>query len=202
MEEIENGTRKLVIAGILFFIVGFGVSWFIFGRGKWGMPAAEDRQAQETAGTSNPSESVSDTNMSSDSESAQTPSSQTSSEPTPAAGMAASSGKNSVNVPDQLAGRMVKVASVSLEKTGWIVIHEEREGIPGNILGARRFSAGSGSGDIELLRATNEGKVYYAMVHSDDGDSAFDFKKDVPLSDASEAPIMVKFKVSSSAGAK
>ncbi|TSC78972.1 MAG: hypothetical protein G01um101433_32 [Parcubacteria group bacterium Gr01-1014_33] len=200
MESGENGIRKLVIAGILFFIVGFGVSWFIFGRGRWGMPASEEKQTQESTEASSLNESASGA-ASLNSETSQMPSSQTPpapANPPQATGMI-SSGKNSVSVSDQVQGHTVKVESVSLEKTAWVVIHEDREGKPGNILGAHRFPAGSGSGEVELLRDTAEGKVYYAMIHTDDGDGTFDYKKDVPLAGSSGAPLMVKFTATASA---
>src|SRR3989338_895756 len=51
-----------------------------------------------------------------------------------------------VSVSNQVAGDMVKLGSVDMTVDGWVVVHEERDGKPGNILGAQRFDAGSYAG--------------------------------------------------------
>lgn len=102
------------------------------------------------------------------------------------------SGKITVN--NQSPGKNVAVASVTMSVSGWVAIHEETSGKPARILGARRFDKGIYSdGNVELLRATESGKTYYAMLHTDDGDYAFDVKKDMPMKDASGNLVMVKF---------
>jgi len=83
---------------------------------------------------------------------------------------------------------------VMLEKDGWVAIHEDNGGKPGKILGAQLFSAGKhDAGTVDLLRATTAGGVYYAMLHVDDGDHAFDALKDMPVSGADGNPVMAKF---------
>src|SRR3989344_4859874 len=42
---------------------------------------------------------------------------------------------NSVTVVNQAAGGMVKIDKVSLTSDGWVVIHEDRDGKPGNEIG-------------------------------------------------------------------
>ncbi|MFA6364898.1 MAG: hypothetical protein WCW78_00650 [Candidatus Paceibacterota bacterium] len=103
------------------------------------------------------------------------------------------SGKNVVSVDDQLPGTTVTIQSVTLENAGWVAIHEDRDGKPGNILGASWFPAGTNSGSVELLRTTTDGGTYYAMMHNDDGNKLFDYKVDMPLTDESGNPLMVKF---------
>ena len=103
-------------------------------------------------------------------------------------------GGNSVLVNDQAAGKMVRVVTLNLAQDGWVAIHEDRDGKPANILGAQWFPAGQGqSGSVDLLRSSENGKVYYAMLHSDDGDRKFDHTKDLPLADPQGSPIMVRF---------
>ena len=95
---------------------------------------------------------------------------------------------------DQPAGMVVRVGAFSLPENGWLVVHEDAAGVPGNILGARRYDAGSyDGGEIELLRNTEEGSRYYVMLHIDDGDKEFDLSKDVPATEDGE-PIMETFK--------
>lgn len=103
-------------------------------------------------------------------------------------------GGNAIAVSDQAPGVKVAVSFVTLSQDGWIVVHEEREGQPGNILGARRFSAGANqSGGVELLRRTEDGKVYFAMLHADDGDRKFDHTKDLPITDPQGNVVLMRF---------
>ncbi|MCR4330658.1 MAG: hypothetical protein NUV49_02135 [Patescibacteria group bacterium] len=102
------------------------------------------------------------------------------------------SGVYTLSAQDQPAGLKVLIDSATMEEQGWIVIHEDRDGAPGNILGARRFEAGVSTGEVELLRNTVEGGIYYAMIHTDDGDGQFDHTKDLPLLE-NDAPVMVTF---------
>jgi hypothetical protein len=107
---------------------------------------------------------------------------------------AVTSGTNAVAVSDQPPGSMVTVASATFSQNGWVVIHEERDGAPGAILGARRFDGGENqSGTVELLRPTQEGRVYFAMLHADDGDRSFDHAKDLPLKDPQGNLILMRF---------
>lgn len=111
-----------------------------------------------------------------------------------AAGAAAPQG-GSLVVVDQTAGLSVGMSMVSLSQDGWIAIHEKTEdGDMGNILGARRFLEGKYFGSvIDLLRGTESGKTYYAVLHIDDGDSIFDFETEVPARDSSGALIAAQF---------
>lgn len=99
-----------------------------------------------------------------------------------------------ISVSSQAPGTTVEVAKISLASSGWVVIHEESNGVPGKILGARRFEKGVHSGNVELLRNTESGKIYFAVIHSDDQNHTFDYKSDLPLKDASGGLVMTKFK--------
>lgn len=104
-----------------------------------------------------------------------------------------SMGSNAIEVDDQKVGSAVVIKSVKFERAGWVAIHDDVNGTPGNILGAAWFPSGENSGAVELLRNTESGKTYFAMLHNDDGDKKFDHKIDVPLTDASSTILMVKF---------
>ena len=75
-----------------------------------------------------------------------------------------------VAVADQKAGTGVLV-SYTLPVASWVAVHEaagEAAGTPeklGKILGARLFAPGAGSGTVALLRATETGKTYAAVIH-------------------------------------
>lgn len=90
-------------------------------------------------------------------------------------------GTNAVAVDDQPSGDLVNVTMVTLSKAGWVAIHEDTGGVPGNVLGAHRYEPGIYLGEVTLLRPTISGKTYYAVLHLDDGDKQFDSKKDLPI---------------------
>lgn len=103
-------------------------------------------------------------------------------------------GKNTLDVSDQLAGSLVNLSSVALNEQGWVAIHEDADGEPGWILGATLVFAGERNNvAVELLRPTLAGKTYYAMLHHDDGDKMFDIKKDLPIKDSTGSVLMMKF---------
>ncbi|KKW21517.1 MAG: hypothetical protein UY71_C0028G0002 [Parcubacteria group bacterium GW2011_GWB1_52_7] len=105
-------------------------------------------------------------------------------------------GKNAIAVEDQAPGNQVTISTAVFgEGGGWVAIHEDREGKPGNILGAQVFPAGeTRDGFVDLLRPTVRG-VYYAMLHRDDGDRQFDHAKDAPITDNTGSVIMMRFVV-------
>lgn len=88
-------------------------------------------------------------------------------------------------VADQPAGMTVIIAHAALEEGQWVVIHEDKDGTLGNVLGAARFIGGAHDGAVELLRATIAGATYHAIVYADNGDRAFSLRDDTPLTDVS-----------------
>lgn len=107
-------------------------------------------------------------------------------------GMAQS--KNTITVNDQFAGFTVSVDKLTLDTDGWVVIHEDIDGKPGAILGASRRDAGTYEKvEIELVRNTEEGSTYYAMLHTDDGDRQFDHTKDLAITAGEGQPVMTAF---------
>lgn len=88
---------------------------------------------------------------------------------------AARAGSEFVQVADQPAGMEVKVSSLALSEMGWVGIRDDE----GRVLGAGRFDAGNFADvTVPLLRATVAGDSYQALLYVDDGDRAFDLKKD------------------------
>lgn len=82
-------------------------------------------------------------------------------------------------IPDQPAEKWVVIENISVSEDVWLAIYEESGGQPGNILGAARFRPEHVSGRVELLRNMLPERTYYAIVHIDDGDIEFDFKRDI-----------------------
>jgi len=97
-----------------------------------------------------------------------------------------------VSVSDQPAGNSVEVTGLSLSSAGWVAIYDTRDGVPGWILGAKRFLPGDKEGVVPLLRQTVPGETYFAILHGDDGDLLFDKRKDVALT--GEDAVVVTFR--------
>ena len=109
---------------------------------------------------------------------------------------------NRVVISDQFPGNVVYVSSVNLANGGWVEIHKDNAGTPGAYVGSMYFEKGiSPGGKITLTEPTVEGGIYYAMLHSDDGDKIFDSAKDLPLKDSKGNIIMKLFRASASAAA-
>lgn len=89
---------------------------------------------------------------------------------------------DAITVNDQLAGDRVLIKEITLDKSGWAVVHEDIEGAPGNALGAQRFDPGTfEDAHVDLLRNTESNDLYYVILYGDNGDGEFDIKTDTPL---------------------
>lgn len=113
------------------------------------------------------------------------------------ASMTNSKDANRVVVSDQFPGNIIYVSSAQLAQPGFVVIHKDKAGTPGDIIGYQYFDKGINPGKITLTTPTVESGIYYAMIHSDDGDKKFDASKDLPLKDATGSIIMKLFRATS-----
>lgn len=111
----------------------------------------------------------------------------------------ANTGVNRITMTDQYPGNVVYISSVQLAKPGWVVIHKDNAGKPGDVIGSKLFQAGINPGSISLSSPMVDGQLYYAVLYNDDGDGKFDIAKDLPLKDASGNTIMKIFRGSLSA---
>lgn len=87
-------------------------------------------------------------------------------------------------VAAQAAGSEVKVTGLSVTNESWVAVRDA-DGL--RVLGAARVSPGASTITVPLLRATVAGKSYQAVIFADDGDRAFDMKKDVLVDGVSAA---------------
>ena len=101
--------------------------------------------------------------------------------------------KNSITVVSQGAGNLVVVTEVRVLQPTWVAIHEDVNGVPSNILGAQLFDAGVYSGTVVLLRNTESGRKYYAVLYKDNGDRTFDYVVDLPVERVSGGFIFALF---------
>ncbi len=90
-------------------------------------------------------------------------------------------GGGSIRVGDQPAGSYVMVSSVKLDTMGWVAVRDA----DGRTLGAARFEAGMHEAvQVPLLRNTESGQKYQALIYEDDGDKKFDLHQDTLVMNA------------------
>lgn len=103
------------------------------------------------------------------------------------------SGDLAIASPQQ-AGLHVVVSKVSVTVPTWVVVYENHNGQPGNVLGAGLFMSGTNSGTIDLLRGTLPEQTYFVGKARDDGDRKYSLQNDLVLRDANGDPVLVQFK--------
>ncbi len=99
-------------------------------------------------------------------------------------------GDGSIVVDDQPAGNVVVITELGLPtEAGWIGVQEVIDGVPGNILGAARYSVEEGliPSSIELVRGTTSGGVYNVIFFTNFGDKGFDLSEDTLIEGISTA---------------
>lgn len=110
--------------------------------------------------------------------------------------------ENAVLATEQKPDADIRVAEVYLAAPGYVVIHEDRSGEPGAILGA---SALLGSGQtvdvvVRISRAARDGERLHAMLHAEsNGNTAFDAEFDRPVESRLGGPLGGWFDVSADA---
>lgn len=86
----------------------------------------------------------------------------------------------------QSAGTSVAIKKAMVSAPTWVVVYENKDGKPGNALGAALFFPDRQGGTVELLRATVSGRSYLAVKQVDNGDRKFSLKDDQYLSEGGE----------------
>ncbi len=103
---------------------------------------------------------------------------------------------NSITVSNQTPGDLITIDKVSLSQPSWIAIYSDNEGEPDSILGAQYLVAGEYTNvPVQIFARTVAGQTYYAVITSDDGTVAFDYKKDLPITNLESKWIMDSFEV-------
>ena len=175
---------------VIGIIIGIVV---IFALAAWGIVALHNRSnGGNTAvnATSTPNGTSADTNATTNS--AQTSSStsakaQSSVQPTTVGGA-------SFTIPSpQAAGATVTVDNLSLSAPTWIIVYDDVNGNPGNILGATLLYPTDKSSLVYLLRATIPGTDYLASAAVDDGQKTFNLKNEKIVTDTSGSQMWIKF---------
>ncbi len=113
-------------------------------------------------------------------------------------GIISSGGNVAIEVSDQFGTSTAIIDKVITDAPSWVVVHEDLGGKPGRILGASFVPAGETLNlTVEFINnaTAKEGQTYYAMIHTEDEVAGFDFKTDLPVTDASGNPIMKSYKI-------
>ena len=170
-----KGSHKIILSLVVGFVVGLLLGWLLFSEPEGVVEEVIENETESQV---------------------------LSEEDIPELGESGVEGDRSIFVEDQLievkdqpAGSDVFISRVALKKSGWVVVHEEKDGVRGNILGARRFDAGVFQGFVPLVLQTSAGERYYATLWHDDGDRQFNYKVDMFTTDNVGEIISMRFEV-------
>ena len=110
-------------------------------------------------------------------------------------------GDNAIYVSNVKPSASVKVGFAIFAGGGYVVVHEDREGKPGAIIGNSNILPQGESRDfgVTLSRESIDTETLYAMLHSDNGDGIFNPAEDPPIKDDRGNVVLMKFQVSNSA---
>ena len=162
--QYRDGYGKHIVIFLLGLIVGFGSFW-LWDKNNTGLADKNLDEAKEISASAK-EDAADDTNTKE---------------------------RNRVIVVSQEAGSLVVVTEVQAEAPTWVAIHEDVDGKPSNILGAQLFDAGVHSGIVALLRNTEPGRTYHAILYKDNGDRVFDYVIDLPVEGISETVVSASF---------
>ena len=73
-------------------------------------------------------------------------------------------------------GDMVDIASVTLVRPGYVVVHDDENGQPGTVLGHSELLDAGTHEDVRIpLDTPSEGGGVWPMLHVDDGNGTYEF---------------------------
>lgn len=106
-----------------------------------------------------------------------------------------SSSPNAVIVTESLAGKLIDVAKVKLESSGYVAIHDGKAALPGALLGYSKLLPEGDHMDVVvgLSKAVSDKDALYAKLYLDNGDGKLDLKTDMPAKDNLGNPVMMMF---------
>lgn len=91
-------------------------------------------------------------------------------------------GEGSITVTDQKAGGSVVLGALTYPATsGWVVVRDYKDNVPGNVLGAARYDTVAGliPTSVELMRNTIAGNAYQVVYYTNSGVLDFKLGEDV-----------------------
>jgi hypothetical protein len=104
-------------------------------------------------------------------------------------------GDDAIYLENQPAGEEeVDVGYVVLSQPGYVVIAADDDGVPGKRIGTSRWMNDGGEHvTVELTQALEHDKVYYAVVHHDNGDQVFNVATDPAATDMEDSVVLMTF---------
>jgi hypothetical protein len=121
-------------------------------------------------------------------------------EPAPEESLGLRVGPNALVVQDQRPGKAILVSFVGIEGSGFVTIHADGGGKPGDLLGVSALVAeGATDESVKLSRATRDGETLYAVLRKDDGDGMFDASDDEIVKDFQGNDLVAVFTTSKDA---
>jgi hypothetical protein len=112
---------------------------------------------------------------------------------TPGTGMMVE--QNSIAASAQAGSQNIDASMVMLTKPGFVVVHEDKNGQPGAVIGSSKLiQPGMVQMNIPLSRKTVKGEILYAMLHFDNGDGVYS-DADQPVLGKNGSPIMMNITV-------
>lgn len=103
--------------------------------------------------------------------------------------------KNALVTTGQRPGTAVTVEKVLLDQPGYAVVHEEKDGKPGAVIGASAFLEKGEHSDVEvkLGRGTRDGETLVVMIHAEkNSNKTFEESADPPTESVLGGPIMAE----------
>lgn len=171
-KDQKDQSGKTFTVALIAFIVGFVLAFLIFGTGE-----KDTTPADTSSDTDTEMEEVMDGDTSMMEENDGT---------IPADGTGGEvkdlpkTLRSNISAENQVFGETV-TSSVETDQVSWVVVYEDTNGVPGNILGAKLVDIGRYTVEVKLLRGTLPDRLYYVKLQADDGDHKFDLSKDLPL---------------------
>ena len=103
----------------------------------------------------------------------------------------------SIIVPKQAGGSNVFIENVTIDKDGYVVIHEDENGKPGAVVGVSKLlTAGTTENFLmDIDKEVVEGDSLFAMLHIDNGDQIFSIETDIPAVDSDGNTILTRFDI-------
>lgn len=88
----------------------------------------------------------------------------------------------SINVRTQPAGDTITVESLYLDQPGFVVVHADADGSPGEVIGNSELLEGEVTNLVVSIDETLAGSRVHAMLHYDDGDGVYtSLDEDIPV---------------------
>lgn len=108
---------------------------------------------------------------------------------------------DAIDVKDQQPGSVVIVSSVNLIRKGYVVIHDNNSGRPGNIIGNSRILQEGTSYFVRvgLIRPAKNNETLFAVMYEDSGDGVFSPSIDTAFKSEAGDVVFKRFVISQNA---